>query len=78
MDVRVLVANEQASRRGSVIDGVKLRAGNNFHIAGAPVCPSMAWKLRRSTADIVHCICLIPRELAVMLSGYEEARRHMA
>ena len=73
MDVRALVANDKRRDEDSIIDGVSVsRLAIDFHIAGAPVCTGMAWKLRRSTADIVHVHLPNPAGIvAVMASGYK-------
>ena len=73
MDVRALVANDKRRNEDSIIDGVNVsRLAIDFHIAGAPVCIGMAWKVRRSTADIVHVHLPNPAGIvAVMASGYK-------
>ncbi len=73
MDVRAMVAHDKRRDEDSIIDGVNVsRLAINFRIAGAPVCTSMAWKLRRSTADIVHVHLPNPAGIvAVMASGYK-------
>lgn len=73
MDVRALVANDKRQDEDSIIDGVRVsRLAVNFRIAGAPVCTGMAWKLRCSTADIVHVHLPNPAGvIAVMASGYK-------
>ena len=73
MDVRALVANDQRRNEDTIIDGVSVsRLAIDFHIAGAPVCIGMAWKIRRSAADIVHVHLPNPASIvAVMASGYK-------
>lgn len=72
MDVSVLVANTSARTERCVVDGVAVtRSGRHFTIAGAPVCPSMAWQIRKRRPDIVHLHLPNPTgALAVSLSGY--------
>jgi glycosyltransferase involved in cell wall biosynthesis len=73
MNVRALVANDKRRDEDSIIDGVSVsRLAMHFSIAGAPVCTSMAWKLRRAAADIVHVHVPNPAGIvAVMASGYK-------
>ena len=53
MDVKVLVANDKPGDEDAIVDGVSVsRLGIQFSIAGAPVCPTMAWKIRRAQADL--------------------------
>jgi glycosyltransferase involved in cell wall biosynthesis len=55
VDVRVIVANENARSEEAVLDGVTVaRLRMLFRIAGAPVCASIVRKLRATDADIVH------------------------
>ena len=72
IDVRVLVANDKPGDEDAIVDGVSVsRLGIQFSIAGAPVCPTMAWKIRRVQADLVHVHLPNPAGiLAVMASGY--------
>ena len=72
MDVKVLVANDKPGDEDAIVDGVSVsRLGIQFSIAGAPVCPTMAWKIRRARADVVHVHLPNPAGiLAVMASGY--------
>lgn len=72
IDVRVLVANDKPGDEDAIVDGVSVsRLDVQFSIAGAPVCPTMAWKIRRVQADLVHVHLPNPAGiLAVMASGY--------
>ncbi len=55
LEVRVLVANDHRRDEEAVVNGVAVsRLAIQMTIAGAPVCPSMAWKIRRAPSDIVH------------------------
>ena len=71
-DVRVLVANDTRRDEDAIVDGVAVsRLGIQFNVAGAPVCPTMVWKLRNSGADLVHLHLPNPAGvLAAMASGY--------
>jgi glycosyltransferase involved in cell wall biosynthesis len=73
MEVRALVANDTRRDEDSMIDGVSVsRLAIDFHIAGAPVCTGMPWRVRGSGADIVHVHLPNPAGvLAVMASGYK-------
>jgi rhamnosyl/mannosyltransferase len=71
MNVRALVANDKRRDEDSIIDGVNVsRLAIHFNIAGAPVCTSMAWKVRAAAADIVHVHLPNPAGIiAVLASG---------
>ncbi|HZC46977.1 MAG TPA: glycosyltransferase [Candidatus Acidoferrum sp.] len=73
MNVRALVANDKRRDEDSIIDGVNVsRLAIHFNIAGAPVCTTMAWKLRRASANIVHVHLPNPAGIvAVLASGYK-------
>ncbi len=72
MDIKVLVANDQPGDEDAIVEGVSVsRLGVQFSIAGAPVCPTMAWKLRRAQPDLVHVHLPNPAGiLALIASGY--------
>ena len=71
-DVQVFVANDGRRDEDAVVDGVTIhRLGSQFEIAGAPICPTMPWKIRRARADIVHLHVPNPAGiLAILASGY--------
>src|SRR5713226_4784740 len=71
-DVQVFVAGDRRRDEDAIVDGVAIhRLGIQFKIAGAPVCPTMPWKIRRAGADIVHLHLPNPAGvLAVLASGY--------
>ena len=71
-DVQVFVAGDRRRDVDSIVDGVTVhRLGIQFKIAGAPVCPTMPWKIRRSGADLVHIHLPNPAGvLALLASGY--------
>jgi glycosyltransferase involved in cell wall biosynthesis len=55
LDVRVLVANDHRRDDEAIVNGVVVsRLAIQMTLAGAPICPSMAWKIRRAPADLVH------------------------
>ncbi|HUA36454.1 MAG TPA: glycosyltransferase [Candidatus Binataceae bacterium] len=55
VDVRVLVANDHRGDDEAIVNGVAVsRLAIQMTIAGAPICPAMAWKIRRASSDIVH------------------------
>jgi glycosyltransferase involved in cell wall biosynthesis len=55
LDVRVLVANDHRRDEEAIVNGVTVsRLAIQMTLAGAPICPSMAWKIRRAAADLVH------------------------
>jgi glycosyltransferase involved in cell wall biosynthesis len=72
MDVRVFVAGDERHDEESVLDGVAVsRHRSRFHIAGAPVCPTMVRNLRGIAADLVHIHLPNPAGvLSLMMSGY--------
>jgi glycosyltransferase involved in cell wall biosynthesis len=71
-DVQVLVANDGRRDEDAIVDGVAIhRLGSQFQIAGAPICPTMPWRIRRAGADIVHLHVPNPAGmLAILASGY--------
>jgi rhamnosyl/mannosyltransferase len=71
-DMQVFVAGDRRRDVDTIVDGVAVhRLGIQFKIAGAPVCPSMPWKIRRAGADIVHIHLPNPAGvLALLASGY--------
>jgi glycosyltransferase involved in cell wall biosynthesis len=55
LDVRVLVANDHRRDEEAIVNGVTVsRLAIQMTLAGAPICPGMAWKIRRAPADLVH------------------------
>lgn len=68
----MLVANDGRRAEECLIDGVPVtRSGCHATIAGAPVCPSMFWQIRKRGPDIVHLHLPNPTgTLAALLSGY--------
>jgi rhamnosyl/mannosyltransferase len=72
VDLRVLVANDTRRDEEGIFDGVPVsRHGSRFRIAGAPVCPTMVRKLRRSEPDLVHIHLPNPTGvMALMMSRY--------
>ncbi len=55
LDVRVLVANDHRRDEEAIVNGVMVsRLAIQMTLAGAPICPSMAWRIRRAPADLVH------------------------
>jgi glycosyltransferase involved in cell wall biosynthesis len=71
-DVQVFVAGNRRRDEDVTMDGVAVhRLGVQFKIVGAPVCPTMPWRIRRAHADIVHLHLPNPAgELAILASGY--------
>jgi glycosyltransferase involved in cell wall biosynthesis len=71
-DVQVFVAHDRRRDQDEIVNGVAIhRLGIQFKIAGAPVCPTMPWKIRRAGADIVHLHLPNPAGvLAILASGY--------
>jgi rhamnosyl/mannosyltransferase len=72
IDVRVLVANTERHDSEEVWGTVPVtRAGTVMRLAGAPVCLSMAQKIRASEADLVHIHMPNPTAaLAYLVSGF--------
>lgn len=73
MDVRVLVANDRRRDEDAIVEGVNVsRLAIQFSIAGAPVCTTMAWKLRKLAPDLVHVHLPNPAGVvAVLASGFK-------
>jgi rhamnosyl/mannosyltransferase len=71
-DVRVFVAGDRRRDVDALVNGIAVnRLGIQFKIAGAPVCPTMPWKIRRAGADLVHIHLPNPAGvLALLASGY--------
>src|ERR1700687_2456119 len=71
-DVQVFVAGDRRRDVDALVNGVAVhRLGFQFKIAGAPVCPTMPWKILRAGADIVHIHLPNPAGvLALLASGY--------
>src|SRR5260370_21575393 len=71
-DVQVFVGGGRRRDEDAIVDGVAIhRLGIQFKIAGAPVCPTMPWRIRRASADIVHLHLPNPAGmLAILASGY--------
>jgi rhamnosyl/mannosyltransferase len=71
-DMQVFVAGDRRRDVDTIVDGVAVhRLGIQFKIAGAPVCPTMPWKIRRAGADLVHIHLPNPAGvLALLASGY--------
>ena len=71
-DVQVFVAGDRRRDADAIVDGVAVhRLGIQFSIAGAPVCPTMPWKIYRAGADIIHIHLPNPAGvLALLASGY--------
>src|ERR1041385_3066906 len=75
IDLEVLVASDSPRDEELWEGAVKItRVGKRFAISGAPVCPSLPAKIRRSGADIVHLhLPNPPAILALLASGYRGA-----
>jgi glycosyltransferase involved in cell wall biosynthesis len=71
-DVQVFVAHDRRRDEHAIVNGVAIhRLGIQFKIAGAPICPTMPWKIRHAGADIVHIHLPNPAGvLAMLASGY--------
>src|ERR1700682_1945112 len=72
LDVQVFVAGSGRRDVDAIVDGVAVhRLGIQFSVAGAPVCPTMPWKIRSAGADIVHIHLPNPAGVfALLASGY--------
>jgi glycosyltransferase involved in cell wall biosynthesis len=73
LDVRILVANAGREDHDEVACSVPVtRAGTLVRLAGAPVCPSMAQKIRESGADLIHVHMPNPTAaIAYLASGFK-------
>ncbi len=71
-EVEVLVAGETKNDEEFWDEGVKVtRVGTRFKVSGAPVCPGLSGKIRRSKADIVHLhLPNPPAILSYLASGH--------
>jgi len=72
MQVEVVVSNDSWRTEHQVVDGVSVRKLATLGVfASAPVSPTMALEIRRTTADIVHLHFPNPAAaVAVLASGY--------
>lgn len=70
--VKVIVANRARQSVEEIIDGVPVtRVGTLFNFASAPVCPTLARRIRQSPADIIHLHLPNPTAiLAYLASGH--------
>ena len=73
LDVRVLVANTGREDHEEIARSVPVtRVGTLVRLAGAPVCPSMAQKIRESGADLIHLHMPNPTAaIAYLSSGFK-------
>jgi rhamnosyl/mannosyltransferase len=55
VDNTVIVSNQGRRTSQEIVRGIRvIRTGRACTVAGAPLCPSMAWHIARFNADIVH------------------------
>jgi glycosyltransferase involved in cell wall biosynthesis len=73
VDLQVIVANEHRRTVSSIVDGVSVtRVGTLLHLAGTSICLSMAERVARSNADVVHLHLPNPwAAMAYLLSGHK-------
>jgi glycosyltransferase involved in cell wall biosynthesis len=71
-DLRVVVASDNATCSDEMTGGVQVhRAATWFHLAGAPICPSLISFIKREQPDMVHIHWPNPfAVLALLASGY--------
>jgi glycosyltransferase involved in cell wall biosynthesis len=74
-DLRVIVASHASRDEEAVIDGVPVvRLATRINLAGAPICPAMARRIRAADADLVHLhLPNPPAVLAYLMSGHRGA-----
>ena len=71
----MLVAHDKRRDEDSIVNGVAVsRLAIQMTIAGAPVCPTMAWKIRRTPADIVHVHLPNPAGIIATLASGTQSR----
>jgi glycosyltransferase involved in cell wall biosynthesis len=73
IDVRVVVANAEPRDITEVVDGVPVsRVATVASLAGSPICPGMARRIRESEADLIHIQLPNPTAiLAYWASGHK-------
>jgi glycosyltransferase involved in cell wall biosynthesis len=71
-ELRIAVASDSATSSDEVFNGVRVhRAATWFHLAGAPICPSLISFIKRERPGLVHIHWPNPfAVLALLLSGY--------
>jgi rhamnosyl/mannosyltransferase len=71
-DLRVAVASDHASSSDEVSNGVRVqRTATWFHLAGAPICPSLINFIKRAQPNLIHIHWPNPfAVLALLASGY--------
>jgi glycosyltransferase involved in cell wall biosynthesis len=75
VDVRVIVANSGSRQSDEVVSNIPVtRIGKLFDIAGAPVCPAMARKIREAESDIIHIHLPNPTAILAYLASRHRGR----
>src|SRR5579871_822057 len=74
-DLRVVVANDDATTSEEVLEGVAVsRVPTRLTVASAPLCPGMIAKIRESRADIIHIHLPNPMAVLAYLASRSRAR----
>ena len=75
VDVRVIVANSNSRQSDEVVSNISVtRVGKLFDLAGAPVCPAMARKIREAESDIIHIHLPNPTAILAYLASRHRGR----
>lgn len=75
VDVKVIVANSINQHSDEIVNNVPVtRVAKRFDLAGAPVCPAMARKIRESEADIIHIHLPNPTAILAYLASRHRGR----
>jgi rhamnosyl/mannosyltransferase len=72
VEVEVIVANDSVWSATENLDGARVRRlGRLVEITSVPLCPRLAWAIRRTPADLIHLHVPNPyAALALLLSGH--------
>ena len=75
VDVRVIVASNNNRQSEEVVNNIPVaRVGKLFDLAGAPVCPAMARKIREAESDIIHIHLPNPTAILAYLASRHRGR----
>lgn len=75
VDVKVIVANSNNRHSDEVVNNIPVtRVGKLFDLAGAPVCPAMARKIREAESDIIHIHLPNPTAILAYLASRHRGR----
>jgi rhamnosyl/mannosyltransferase len=75
VDVKVIVANSSSQQSEEVVNNIPVtRVGKLFDLAGAPICPAMARRIREAESDIIHIHLPNPTAILAYLASRHRGR----